>query len=427
MAQVFLSYAREDRECAEILARALTNHGWSVWWDRLIDVGGRFSAVIERELSQAKCVIVLWSRHSVQSDWVQSEASDANQREILVPVRIEDVRLPLEFRRLQTADLCDWRKGFDSPEFKSCLVSVEKLVRKKTLPDVPFPERELEPEPEPKPKPAPVDQRLDDVWIMQDGQRFCAPDPNTLRKWAKEGRVRADSQIYDPAVADWVPAREVPVLRGVYPAQTPTPRPNPLPHPAPQPPATGIRWSLIAAVVGGLGLLALLLVAAVMNLPSPSPQVYDPLLTRTTENAPVTKTTETVVTPPPAPHPIAVTIQNRCTDRQIVVAICYLNTSNQWVSKGWWTLPPGQAMPNAVAANGSMVYFYAISWSDGSVWQAGATDSVEPRMAPISLDPLNPFELPADEPEDEGVRRVSFAGAEMDTSKLSYLQTFLCP
>jgi hypothetical protein len=416
MAQVFLSYAREDRECAEILARALTNLGWSVWWDRLIDVGGRFSKVIERELAQAKCVIVLWSHHSVQSDWVQSEASDANQREILVPVRIEEVRLPLEFSRLQTGNLCDWRKGLDSPEFKACLASVEKLVRKKTLPDVPFPQ------PEPEPEPAPVDHALDDLWILQDGQRFCAPDPETLRKWAKEGRVRADSKVYDPAVADWVPAREFPVLRGVYPA------PAPLPRPAPQPQATGIRWPVIAAVTGVIGILTILLVAALIQMAS-APARDDmaasdtQAFTPTTE--PVAKTTDTVAMPT-TPQPISVSLQNRCMNRSIVVAVCYLNNSNQWVSRGWWSIPPGQTSPNAVAAYGSFVYFYAVSVADGMRWEGRVSDAFKPVMAPISLDPVNPFVLPADQLKGNGVMPVSFAGAQMDTSQPTYLYAFFC-
>lgn len=128
MADLFLSYAREDRECAELLARALAQRGWSVWWDRQIHVGRSFSEVIERELSQAKCVIVLWSKHSLASDWVQNEAAEALHRKSLVPVRIEDVRPPLEFRRLQTADLIDWRKGFNSPDFEACITAIEILV-----------------------------------------------------------------------------------------------------------------------------------------------------------------------------------------------------------------------------------------------------------------------------------------------------------
>jgi TM2 domain-containing membrane protein YozV len=128
MADLFLSYAREDRRCAEMLADALSRRGWTVWWDRRIQVGRSFSEVIERELDEARCVLVLWSRASVQSEWVQNEAAEAARKNRLVPVRIEDVRPPLEFRRLQTADLFDWQNGLDRPDFVPCLESIEFLV-----------------------------------------------------------------------------------------------------------------------------------------------------------------------------------------------------------------------------------------------------------------------------------------------------------
>jgi hypothetical protein len=46
-ADIFLSYARGDRQKAESLARALHDAGWSVWWDRSIlpDIPMDFTAI----------------------------------------------------------------------------------------------------------------------------------------------------------------------------------------------------------------------------------------------------------------------------------------------------------------------------------------------------------------------------------------------
>ena len=52
---------------------------------------------------------MLWSKHSIGSEWVRNEASAASERGVLVPATIESVKLPLEFRRKQTADLIDWK------------------------------------------------------------------------------------------------------------------------------------------------------------------------------------------------------------------------------------------------------------------------------------------------------------------------------
>ena len=67
MADIFISYARVDRERAQALASALDGEGWTVWWDRDIPPGRTFDDVIEEALGAAKCVIVLWSRDSVRS------------------------------------------------------------------------------------------------------------------------------------------------------------------------------------------------------------------------------------------------------------------------------------------------------------------------------------------------------------------------
>lgn len=108
MTDVFISYASEDRESAARLASALETRGWSVWWDRKIIIGQSFDQAIERALENAKSIVVLWSKHSISSEWVKNEAALAVERGVLVPALIDSVMLPLEFRRKQTADMVDW-------------------------------------------------------------------------------------------------------------------------------------------------------------------------------------------------------------------------------------------------------------------------------------------------------------------------------
>jgi hypothetical protein len=109
----------KDRDKAKDIAEALKQQGLSVWWDRSILPGETFDTVIEEALDAAKCVIVLWSRTSVSSKWVKTEASEGDQRGILIPVLIDDVKIPLAFRLMQAADLRDWvgklpHLGFDN-------------------------------------------------------------------------------------------------------------------------------------------------------------------------------------------------------------------------------------------------------------------------------------------------------------------------
>jgi hypothetical protein len=108
MADVFVSYARPDRERVASLVDALTQAGLSVWWDSGIGVGASFDREIERELDGAAAVVVVWSSSSVDSDWVRSEAAEAQGRDALVPILIDDVRPPLAFRRAETARMLGW-------------------------------------------------------------------------------------------------------------------------------------------------------------------------------------------------------------------------------------------------------------------------------------------------------------------------------
>ncbi len=142
MTDVFISYAREDRAAAEAVATAIGNCGWNVWWDRRIAVGRSFSEAIEQELESARCVVVLWSRASVASEWVSNEAAEGARRRILVPIRIEDVTPPLEFRRLQTATLQDLERIDANPEFADCVAAIRGLMgessRSPSAPAVPL-------------------------------------------------------------------------------------------------------------------------------------------------------------------------------------------------------------------------------------------------------------------------------------------------
>lgn len=125
MSEIFISYAREDKGRVEILAKALQANGWSVWWDPHIPTGKRFDQVIEEALTEAKCIIVVWSKHSISSRYVRAEASEGADREVLLPVMIDDVKIPLVFRQIQTARLVDWHGSTQDPEFEKLVKDIE--------------------------------------------------------------------------------------------------------------------------------------------------------------------------------------------------------------------------------------------------------------------------------------------------------------
>jgi adenylate cyclase len=128
MADVFISYARTDKERVAPLVTALEAKGWSVWWDPEIAAGQQFDDQIEAEINAARAVLVVWTPTSVASRWVRGEAREAADRGILVPVRFEDARLPMDVRALHTTDLDNWGEDPESPPFQEILRALGSMI-----------------------------------------------------------------------------------------------------------------------------------------------------------------------------------------------------------------------------------------------------------------------------------------------------------
>jgi hypothetical protein len=140
MADIFISYAREDTEAATRLASELEARGWSVFWDHRIPAGRRFAEFLSEQLAGARCVIALWSRAANASDWVQEEAEEARKRSVLVPAFIERVDPPWGFRRIQAADLVDWKGEPVHEGFQQLLQDVGQYAPAHIPPSTKLPE-----------------------------------------------------------------------------------------------------------------------------------------------------------------------------------------------------------------------------------------------------------------------------------------------
>lgn len=106
--QVFVSYAREDIELARRLVRALERNGYKVWWDQTLKGGEAYAREIRDAIQRSQHTIVLWSKSSIQSDWVLDEAGLARDLGKLLPVRIDNSAAPLGFGQYHVVDLSGW-------------------------------------------------------------------------------------------------------------------------------------------------------------------------------------------------------------------------------------------------------------------------------------------------------------------------------
>lgn len=105
MTDVFVSYSSKDKSAVAVLVSELEAAGVKIWWDDHLRAGAQFTAELNRQLQLAKCVIVVWSGNSVNSEWVHEEASYAKDKRKIVPIRLDgfDVSdIPVGFRTLHT-------------------------------------------------------------------------------------------------------------------------------------------------------------------------------------------------------------------------------------------------------------------------------------------------------------------------------------
>jgi TolB-like protein len=127
---IFLSYGREDEATARRFAEGLEAQGFTVWWDAALHTGESFDQAIEKALNEAKAVVVLWSKKSVDSRWVRAEATMADRNKTLAPVMIEACQRPIMFELMHTADLSHWTGDTKDKAWQSFVSDLRRFFEK---------------------------------------------------------------------------------------------------------------------------------------------------------------------------------------------------------------------------------------------------------------------------------------------------------
>jgi TIR domain/FHA domain len=130
--EIFVSYSREDRDRSHALATFLSDRGFRVWWDDHLQIARPFDEQLEEQIKHARVVIVLWSNHSVKSQWVRAEAGVALERGVLAPVFIDRVEPPLLFRQIQGHFITEWNSGKLDEQMNSLAEKLQIMMRKES-------------------------------------------------------------------------------------------------------------------------------------------------------------------------------------------------------------------------------------------------------------------------------------------------------
>jgi hypothetical protein len=130
MADVFLSYKREEREKVTTLAGILKRIGLDVWFDPELAPGDAYARIINDQLNSASAIVVCWSKDAVESDWVQAEAHKAHARGVYVSAKLEACEPPVPFNAFQDADLATWSGDFEHEGLASLISKLAALTRR---------------------------------------------------------------------------------------------------------------------------------------------------------------------------------------------------------------------------------------------------------------------------------------------------------
>ena len=139
MPDIFISYKKEEHAVASLLATRLTEAGYEVWWDDALLAGERFEDEITAVLDRSGVVVVLWSKQSIQSDWVKAEAETARQQKKALPVIIDDMpasKMPLLYRGMHAARLAGWEGEPEHSGYIELIGSIRERLGRATGPQL---------------------------------------------------------------------------------------------------------------------------------------------------------------------------------------------------------------------------------------------------------------------------------------------------
>jgi hypothetical protein len=96
MSHIFFSYSRKDKALAEEIIQQLRSVGFVIWQDvSSIRGGENWLRAIQQGIAEAAAVVVLWSKHASESQWVGREIDLAQVGEkSLIPLLHDDTALP---------------------------------------------------------------------------------------------------------------------------------------------------------------------------------------------------------------------------------------------------------------------------------------------------------------------------------------------
>jgi Tol biopolymer transport system component len=106
MSHIFISYAHKERPVVEALFKPLARVYQNVWFDRELTGGDVWWERIVKQIEDSDIFLIVLSELWLRSDWSKREYEQAvSVGKKLLPIRIEDIKLPQFLDKLQYVDV----------------------------------------------------------------------------------------------------------------------------------------------------------------------------------------------------------------------------------------------------------------------------------------------------------------------------------
>jgi hypothetical protein len=128
LADVFISCSRLDRDRVQPITERLSSLGYSVWWDGRDGQAGIDE--IERQFSEARAIMTVWSDNARNSSLVLAQSARALDEDRLLQLQIDGMRLPAPFDAMKIAEVHSGRSEWGVLE-----AALSALVRENRPPE----------------------------------------------------------------------------------------------------------------------------------------------------------------------------------------------------------------------------------------------------------------------------------------------------
>lgn len=125
MTDVYIAYAREDRDRVRLITEMLRFEGWDLWMDPF-DLSDEISPAAELKLATARVILAFWSDRSRTSEVVRSEAATGLYKNKLMQARIDSGAPPRPFDQVESLDFSHWRGDIDDPIWRRLIAGLKQ-------------------------------------------------------------------------------------------------------------------------------------------------------------------------------------------------------------------------------------------------------------------------------------------------------------